>query len=706
MRLRSIGFLFAAACASIFFVSTDSKDMSSSGYFRKKQRGQERPAAVERKQERGLKNLLTILRSIFEPRRPEGCFDMSAGPEERRAMIDWLWAGDYSECTSELLDLNPEMAEYIDETTANTTTPPLEAVAREAFFRRRKTRQNFAAGLLARLRSKDLVPKHQLLLSIEAHAKGLNTLLWDMLASVRVLLCRTWVNKLVSDAMEFYPGPSYECIDWSSAVVFDNYTAQFNYDARHTADTQGERLDMTNWASIFLPRSTLPNVDLGNLQGDTPLKQTFKANFDKFSVAALCSPLHSDIVSYRRARWTESFAGIRAGTYFNRPDYHPPLAHSCFWQKPMPGVMQSSNADVEYEINFMRDDDMHKNCKYIFCGGDGLAIARVNAALARQWGKYLNEYPVVIPVQGEHPHGTAHVCHMGWRPYYPLLGGLLHACGHSECKADWTVASFNDYDHAMCILIEGIAKYFIHLDASGGGPDLDDMDAVLEFCKQSIDLAWLSYFLSDFGYLYWYFRQSIRSNDSETIDLTWRECISFMHTSESNKTQYAPMAIMRVYWSQALAPPLAAVYHKNRTLSMLGLDGSNIGWDMWMEKGNYAISTNVVRPSPDHIASFMHELNFTGHCSRALEKQMLHQRKRSPAKRVKVDKDVQSLVDHLIEKLGGSWDEACVPRDHTDSALISPPRSPKPWESIERSLADGEYDKWVRSHLGNKVTWM
>ena len=94
MRLRSIGFLFAAACASIFFVSTDSKDMSSSGYFRKKQRGQERPAAVERKQERGLKNLLTILRSIFEPRRPEGCFDMSAGPEERRAMIDWLWAGD------------------------------------------------------------------------------------------------------------------------------------------------------------------------------------------------------------------------------------------------------------------------------------------------------------------------------------------------------------------------------------------------------------------------------------------------------------------------------------------------------------------------------------------------------------------------------------------------------------------------------------
>jgi hypothetical protein len=57
------------------------------------------------------------------------------------------------------------------------------------------------------------------------------------------------------------------------------------------------------------------------------------------------------------------------------------------------------------------------------------------------------------------------------------------AAGHTECKREWTVAAFNDYDHAMCILIEGVAKFFILLAAGGGGPDLDDMDAVLSFCQ-------------------------------------------------------------------------------------------------------------------------------------------------------------------------------------------------------------------------------
>ena len=128
-------------------------------------------------------------------------------------MIQWLWDGDYTGCTTELLDLNPDLSEYLNESTANTTHPPSEPKAREGFFRRRSTRQNFSAGLLARLRSKDLVPKHQLLLSIEAHAKGLNTFLWDMLSSVRVLLSRNWVHDLISESMTYYPGPDYQCID-------------------------------------------------------------------------------------------------------------------------------------------------------------------------------------------------------------------------------------------------------------------------------------------------------------------------------------------------------------------------------------------------------------------------------------------------------------------------------------------------------------
>ena len=69
-----------------------------------------------------------------------------------------------------------------------------------------------------------------------------------------------------------------------------------------------------------------------------------------------------------------------------------------------------------------------------------------------------------------------------------------------------------------------------------------------------------------------------------------------MHTDEAHKTQYAPMAIMRTFWAEALSPQLAAIYHLHRTISWLGLPGSNVGGDMPIEKENLACS-GLVRPS-------------------------------------------------------------------------------------------------------------
>ena len=671
------------------------------GFCPKKRRGQARPDEEERGLRASVANLLSILQSVFEPKRAAGGFDMHCGEEERVRMIDWLWGGNYASATREMLHHNPELATFIEERTKHGHTPanPQALVAAD---RRRGTRHNFLSGILGRNRSKDFVPEHQLLLSVQAHAKQINVHFWDMLSSVRVLLSRNWVDKLIDDAMKRYPGCSYEQLDWISAAVFDNYTAQFNYDARHTADTQGERIDMTNWTSIYLPKSTLPHIDLGQLAG-TPLQQTFKHGFDLDSIGDLCMPDHPDLVLYRRDRWTESFANIRAGTFFDRPDYTPPHAHECYYQPPIPGKLQSSAEHVEEEADIIIEAAQHKYCKWVILGGDGLAINRINHMLARKWGKYLAQFPVVIPIQGEHPHATAHVLHGGWRPYWPLLQTLLQDIGHSECKGDWTVASFNDYDHGICILIEGVAQYFLHLDKSGGGPDIEDMGPFLAECTINNDLQWLSRFLADFGFLYWYLRQAIRSNDSATIDLTWRESISFMHTTLANKTQYAPMAVMRVFWAEALCPTLAQVYHKNRTLSMLGLRGSNVGYDMWQEKGNLFISQNVIRPSQERIAAFLHELNFTGHVSRNMEKVLLSERKRDGAKMVKIKKDVQGVVDSLITRVGNTWAEVLVEIEWGDTQLINPPRSNKPWEAVKRG--EDSLKKWVNDHVRSKVTW-
>eukprot|EP00965_Chrysotila_dentata_P086206 2843662-Pleurochrysis_carterae.AAC.1 len=152
---------------------------------------------------------------------------------------------------------------------------------------------------------------------------------------------------------------------------------------------------------------------------------------------------------------------------------------------------------------------------------------------------------------------------MGWRPYAPLLLTILTAIGHNECKADLKVLKFNDYDHAVCIVMEGVAKYFLALSlAEDGMPPVHNASLMERMCEQHIDLCWLFHFLHGFAFLYWDMRQAVRSNQSEAIDLIWRECVPFMHTDNAHKTQYAPMAILRVFWGKATHPALAQVDHR------------------------------------------------------------------------------------------------------------------------------------------------
>eukprot|EP00965_Chrysotila_dentata_P163800 5407735-Pleurochrysis_carterae.AAC.1 len=75
------------------------------------------------------------------------------------------------------------------------------------------------------------------------------------------------MEDFIADALKLQKTyfPKYDVVDWLSAAVFDNYTEQVNYSAAHNADTQGERMDMTNWATLFLPVEVLPHINLARL---------------------------------------------------------------------------------------------------------------------------------------------------------------------------------------------------------------------------------------------------------------------------------------------------------------------------------------------------------------------------------------------------------------------------------------------------------
>lgn len=66
------------------------------------------------------------------------------------------------------------------------------------------------------------------------------------------------------------------------------------------------------------------------------------------------------------------------------------------------------------------------------------------------------------------------------------------------------------------------------------------------------------------------FKQAVRANDSKKVDVLWREFYAYGRTSTANKTNYVPMAVMRILGqgASALAPDLATLYHAIRAIPM------------------------------------------------------------------------------------------------------------------------------------------
>eukprot|EP00965_Chrysotila_dentata_P145390 4801753-Pleurochrysis_carterae.AAC.1 len=80
-----------------------------------------------------------------------------------------MWERNYCDVYTEILHSNPSLAQLLCSRTANTYTARLEGS--EEIERRRLKRLNFLGGLLARNRNQPFMPKHQLLLAVQARHK-------------------------------------------------------------------------------------------------------------------------------------------------------------------------------------------------------------------------------------------------------------------------------------------------------------------------------------------------------------------------------------------------------------------------------------------------------------------------------------------------------------------------------------------------------
>ena len=71
------------------------------------------------------------------------------------------------------------------------------------------------------------------------------------------------------------------------------------------------------------------------------------------------------------------------------------------------------------------------------------------------------------------------------------------------------------------------------------------------------------------------------------------------------------MAILCVFWGQALVPDLDALYHALHTVSSGGRTGDGVGWDWAIELLNHAIKSHVgYHVSEEQITNFVRDWPF------------------------------------------------------------------------------------------------
>lgn len=549
--------------------------------------------------------------------------------------------------------------------------------------------------------------------------------MWRMMSllSPGLLASETWTEDFMVYARNHRPPCSYEELPLVGGTMFDNYTRKVLYKSQVTVEKHGFMLHMTNWGSFVIPAMLAsPNFDANVLckfivrresVGCRPLHVysfnmcansvcvcvcavTGRDPFRPISMAGFTAKFlisNPEVLANKRKRFTDYLLKSAAGILFERPGVTPPYVAHLTYGDPIWGKLQSSYEDVEDELNEMREKHLDK--RILFVGGDGLSILRMNHLLYQKPHLYIDSAPMIIPVQGEAPHGVFHVMHGGWRLFARFIRRAAdETLGLDQGKAvvdDPTVKHFNTAIYALWWMTRACSEYLLMLARTAGAVDIDQVPEFILACEKNIDLAWVVHFLYDFAYLVLDFKQGVRANQSRHLDVLWREFFTTGYTGTAHKTQYVPMAIMRIFWADALVPPLANLYHNLRAIPMS--DRVYVGWDTPIEWLNGAI-TDGVRSlvSEPRIEEFVRNYSFLDANYAAMLDVMASVRSGAPDKAHymrDMDSNVDCMKAWLIEKVGADWAEATRANINSELGIG---RGTPPWEEMRTTMSQAGKD--------------
>ena len=622
---------------------------------------------------------------------------------DRKTLIDELWRDTWAPAVARRFsDANPALRGLLEQQTADEAENAPRFAALQG-----QSRWEAVMSALFRARSQKLVPIETAAMSVMWLYYRVPKPVWQAVTYFgRSVMSRSWTEQLCDDAIERDPGPSYPVAEGITAAVFDNLMMKVGYSGHATSNSDGRKIEMTNWATVFLPAATMPPGYTG-MAALLDAGGIFRTDLDLEDFIDGFSMLAPDIFRNQRSRWGMFLDMAAAGSiwaveHFNSP-YPPTRFH---FHDPIFDRLQSSYDDVNFELDLMRGSLFHKFSAGLMLGGDGLSYMRLIHRLAQDPRRYLETMPIIVPRMGENPHGLFHFMHGDWRIWAPLLMRLAVVVNNHQVKWDPTMVDFNSHEHFLRVVSQACAEYVVEISRSG--TDYHATQQFLADAERNLSFVYVVFFLYTFAFKYLDYKRAVRRNRSKHLDLLWRENLASTRTAKANKTNYRQMSVILVYWGAALVEPLQTFYHNTRTIRWFF---AHVGWDMPIEKLNLWLKESVVSNiSEFQIIKFIRRLNFMQFIMRTVKSLVFWRRNRDTATPKDISADVLLIKEFLRQHIGTTYNTATQPSDANllgvDMAEwggLRRPRACAPFNQLRG--AQGGYREYVHRQLAKLCPW-
>lgn len=287
-----------------------------------------------------------------------------------------------------------------------------------------------------------------------------------------------------------------------------------------------------------------------------------------------------------------------------------------------------------------------------------------------------------------------------------MLMCMARVVNNKFIKTDPIISQFNEHEHFLRIVVEAFSEYVLEISQTGS--DYHNSTHFLQVAERNICFSYICYFLFLFGFKYVQMRKAIRENNSQLLDIIWRENLASARSGLANKTQYSQMTVSMIYWGTALREPLQTAFHNTRTLRWVK---THVGWDLPIEMLNKWIKESVVaHVTEDYLKKFISRINFTQRVKRQLETVQYVNREAETEhlKMIRTDKEI--IKKYLRDNIGSDFatctaysDDDVLGMDLSDWGGANHLRENTPWKQTERKMQD--YRDYVRRHLGKLCPW-